>query len=56
MVSKRSSVNWNNIAVKVVPVDKGNPNKLNPYSGISDKEREQTFISAWQDLGKAHKR
>jgi hypothetical protein len=54
MVSKRSSVNWNNIAVKVVPVDKGNPNKLNPYSGISDKEREQTFISACGKIWARH--
>jgi hypothetical protein len=52
----KKRIEWNAMRIKIVPTDKGNPNKLNPYSGVSDKEREQTFISACGKIWARHTR
>lgn len=41
----KSRTDWNNIIVKIVPADKVNPNPLNPYAKLSQKEREREIIS-----------
>ena len=38
-------IDWDNIKVRIVSVDKEHPNELNPYAKLSAKEREQAIVS-----------
>ncbi len=42
---KRSRIDWNNIKIKIVTVDKDNLNPLNPCSKLNNKEREKEILS-----------
>lgn len=44
---KRSRVDWKNIKITIVPVDKDNltHNPLNPCSKMNNKEREKEILS-----------
>jgi len=41
----KSRIDWDNIKIKIVSVDKEHPNELNPYAKLSAKEREQAIVS-----------
>lgn len=42
---KRSRIDWKNIKITIVPVDKDNLNSLNPCSKMHNKEREKEILS-----------
>jgi hypothetical protein len=43
-MAKRNKIEWENIRITVIPVNKENPNRLNPCARLSSKEREQEII------------
>lgn len=45
MRKNKPKIDWANIKIKIVAADKANLNELNPYTKVSDKEREQAIIS-----------
>jgi hypothetical protein len=45
MPKNKPKIDWSNIKIKIVAVDKSNLNELNPYAKVSTKERDQALIS-----------
>ena len=44
-IKTTTKIDWNNIKIKVVSVDKEHPNEYNLYARLSAKEREQIIVS-----------
>jgi hypothetical protein len=42
---RRSKIDWSAIKVKIVTADKDHPNKLNPYTNLSSKERAAAIVT-----------
>jgi len=40
-----AKIDWNNIKIRIVSVDKEHPNEHNLYARLSAKEREQAIVS-----------
>ena len=41
----KSRIDWSTIKVRIVSADRDHPNGLNPYAGLSAKERERLMVS-----------
>ena len=44
-IKTTTKIDWNNIKIRVVSVDKEHPNEHNLYARLSAKEREQAIVS-----------